>query len=602
MKRPWTNKLILKFFFYHLIVVLPICVLFYFYSGWIIKNFYTRLLSKQLEDKALIVSRLIPVGSEGEVLDDLCRDLERDAGSRITVIALDGRVLGDSRERSATMENHAARPEVAEALANGTGSSRRYSGSAQQDMLSVAVLLREERPLRIVRVSVPVDPVEETLSSMGTAILFGLVALSVAGLLFALLFSGRLGSRVARMTEFSRKVSRGDFPPEPLPVQGDDELSILERHLNEMSFSLQAKIRGVVDERDKLESVLRCMGEGVLVLDTHGRVILLNDNARRMFQLAPDMELNGASVLEISRHPEMKKLMQEVLACDGAEECFSREVTLEGERSFRVNAASLKSDAEKPLGYILVFHDVTELKRLETVRADFVANVSHELRTPLAAIRGYAETMLQSPPEDPAMARQFLEVIDRHSERLGRLIDDLLTLSDLESGRVRIDRERVNPAEVVRKSLELLQDQAKKRQVTLTREVGDGLPFIPADPDRLQQLLINLIDNAIKYTPRGGRIRVAAQAAQLPGNDGPMVELSVEDTGCGIPERDIPRLTERFYRVDRARSRELGGTGLGLAIVKHIVQAHGGVLRIESEIQKGTRVRVFLPAENGRRV
>jgi thioredoxin type arsenate reductase len=300
-------------------------------------------------------------------------------------------------------------------------------------------------------------------------------------------------------------------------------------------------------------------------------------------------------MVEISRHPEMKKLMEQVLACDCSKECFTKELSLDAERWFRVNAVSLKSGDRKPLGYVLVFHDVTELKRLETVRADFVANVSHELRTPLAAIKGYAETMLRSPPEDAELARQFLEVIDRHSERLGRLIDDLLTLSDLESGKVRMDREPVHPGDLVRKTLELLDDRARKKNVALSSALNNGVPSIPADPDRLQQLLINLIDNAIKYTPPGGAIKVSAKPAVLPETDQPMVELSVQDTGCGIPERDIPRLTERFYRVDKARSRELGGTGLGLAIVKHIVQAHQGYLKIESRLQRGTNVRVFLP-------
>lgn len=595
MRRPWTNKLILRFFLYHLIVVVPICVLFYFYFGSIVENFYARVLSKELHDKALVSNRLIPAGVEGQVLDDLCRDLERDIGSRITVITLDGRVLGDSQEPSRTMENHAGRPEVAEALANGTGSSRRYSTTVGYGMLYVAVLVPKDAPSRIVRVAVPLDTVEASLASMGKTVVVGLFALSGAGLLLALLFSGKLGLRVKRMAEFSSRVSRGDFPQESLPVQGQDELATLEHHLNHMSVGLQEQIKGILGEKEKVESILRCMTEGVLVVDTQGRVILLNDNARRMFQLTAGMQLDGASILEISRHPEMKKLMEELLALDPSKEYFTRELSLEAEKWFRVNAVRLKSGEQKRLGHVLVFHDMTELKRLETVRADFVANVSHELRTPLAAIKGYAETLLRSPPEDTELARQFLEVIDRHSERLGRLIDDLLTLSDLESGRVQIDREPVNPGDVVRKTLELLQDRARKKDIVLSPMFNNGVPSIPADPDRLQQLLINLIDNAIKYTPPGGEVKVSAKPALLPESDRPMVELSVQDTGCGIPERDIPRLTERFYRVDKARSRELGGTGLGLAIVKHIVQAHHGFLKIESRLQQGTNVRVFLP-------
>jgi two-component system phosphate regulon sensor histidine kinase PhoR len=595
MRRPWKHNLIVKFFLYHLVVVLPICLLFYFYSASIIKNFYIKTLSQELYDNAIVLSRLLPTEMEGPALDGLCRDLVRGAETRITVIAVDGRVLCDSQEPSSTMENHAARPEVREALTTGKGSILRYSTTVRHDMLYVAIVARDATAPRIVRMAVPLDTVEATLASMRRTIFSGLIALSGAGLLLALFFYRKTGLRVKRMAEFSRRVSSGAFPQELLFIQGEDELSTLERHLNEMSLSLQEHIKGIIGEKEKVESILRCMTEGVLVVDTHGRIILLNDNAKRMFQVAPGTKLDGASIVEISRHPEMKKLMDELLALDPAKEYFARELLLESEKWFRVNAVRLKSAEQKRLGHVLVFHDMTELKRLETVRADFVANVSHELRTPLAAIKGYAETMLRSPPEDAELARQFLEVIDRHSERLGRLIDDLLTLSDLESGRVQIDREPVNPGDLIRKTLELLDDRARKKDVTLSSMLNNGVPSIPADPDRLQQLLINLIDNAIKYTPPGGAVKVSAKPSVLPESEQPMVELSVQDTGCGIPERDIPRLTERFYRVDKARSRELGGTGLGLAIVKHIVQAHHGFLKIESRLQQGTNVRVFLP-------
>jgi two-component system phosphate regulon sensor histidine kinase PhoR len=318
-----------------------------------------------------------------------------------------------------------------------------------------------------------------------------------------------------------------------------------------------------------------------------------------MFHLAAAQNFHGASFMEISRHPEMKRLMEEVLTCDCSAECFTKEVSLGEGNWFRVNAVSLTDGHEKPMGYILVFHDVTELKRLENVRADFVANVSHELRTPLTAIRGYAETLLRSPPADPKDAEQFLSIIYRHSERLGRLIDDLLALSDLESGKIQISKERLQATEVIGRVLEIFADQARRKEIALSQKIDPALPPIIGDLDRLQQLLINLVDNALKYTPSGGQVCVSASLASSDNHQPPMVEIAVTDTGCGIPESDLPRLTERFYRVDRTRSRELGGTGLGLAIVKHITQAHGGLLKIESAIQKGTTVRVLLPATDG---
>ena len=430
----------------------------------------------------------------------------------------------------------------------------------------------------------------------GEVLAFGLLPLSGIGLLLALFFSLRLGARVKRMAAFSLQVATADFPVNPLPVHGTDELSMLEKNLNEMSRRLQDKLKDILSEKEKVESILRCMTEGVLVVDTHGRLIVFNDNARRMFKLAPTATLDGASLMEVSRHPEMKKLMQEVLTSGASKDRLSKELPLDEEKWFRVNAASLMSGNNVLLGYVLVFHDITELKRLETVRADFVANVSHELRTPISAIKGYVETLLHNPPKSHETAEQFLEVIDRHSERLGRLVDDLLTLSDLESGKAQVIAGRVEADNLLRRVLEIFQNQARKKAVNLTQEVAPDLPPISGDPDRLQQLLINLVDNALKYTPNEGRVSVKAQSS--PGTNGSersMIEIAVSDTGCGISEKDIPRLTERFYRVDRARSRELGGTGLGLAIVKHIVQAHGGYLKIDSQLQRGTTVRVFLP-------
>ncbi|MBI4490903.1 MAG: PAS domain-containing protein [Deltaproteobacteria bacterium] len=599
MKRPWKNRLIVKFFLSYLVVVLLLFAFFYPYSGAIVKNFYISSLSKKMEQEARIVSRLLPAGLEGEALDKICRELAQDLKSRVTVIALDGRVQGDSDQRSLAMENHGTRPEVVEALSRGGGRSIRYSTTVQYEMLYQAILQREKDQGRIVRISVSLGTVEEAIGSIRRAILLGLFLISGLGLLLAFFFSRHLGRRVRRMAEFSQNVSKGFFLQEPLRVREEDELSTLENNLNEMSRSLQEKIKGIVAEKEKVDSILRCMIEGVLVVDTQGRLILLNQKAQKMFNLPPTQSLQGASLLEVSRHPEMKRLTEEVLACDCSTECFSKEISLDEGRWFRVNAVSLRDGDNRPLGYILVFHDITELKRLETVRADFVANVSHELRTPVTAIRGYAETLLRTPPADPSDTEQFLSIIQRHSERLGRLIDDLLTLSDLESGKIHLARENVKAAELIERVVEIFQDQAKKKGVSLSHAIEFDLPPILGDPDRLQQLLINLVDNAIKYTPAGGQVKITACQAlfsEKPAH--PMVEIAVTDTGCGIPEKDLPRITERFYRVEKARSRELGGTGLGLAIVKHIVQAHEGFLKIGSQVQKGTTVRVFLPAAN----
>jgi len=597
MKRLWKNRFIAKFFLSYLGIVFFLLASFHLYSGTIIKDFYISSLSGKMQREARVVSLLLPPQTEGAALDAICRKLARDLGVRLTVIALDGKVLGDSDEPSNAMENHGTRPEVIEALSKGIGQSIRYSATVQHEMLYQALLQRDGKQERIVRISVPLDSIEAAIAPIRHALWIGLLLFSGLGLGLAFFFSHRLGRRVQRMAEFSQNVSAGFFPGGPAPIYGKDELGILEKNLNEMSRSIQEKIKSVTAEKEKVESILRCMIEGVLVLDTQGRVMLLNQNAQKMFHLVSNQSLYGASLMEVSRHPEMKRLTEEVLACDCSKECFTKEISVEDGKWFRVNAVSLRDGEGMPLGYILVFHDVTELKRLETIRADFVANVSHELRTPLTAIRGYAETLLRKPPVDPNDAEQFLSIIQRHSERLGRLIDDLLTLSDLESGKIRLAKEKLDAGRLIGQVLEIFREQAGKKEIQLSQSIEPNLPAILGDPDRLQQLLINLVDNAVKYTPAGGRVRVGASVAHFPEDPQRSVaEIAVTDTGCGIPEKEIPRLTERFYRVDKARSRELGGTGLGLAIVKHIVQAHDGFMKIESQIQKGTIVRVFLPA------
>jgi two-component system phosphate regulon sensor histidine kinase PhoR len=315
-----------------------------------------------------------------------------------------------------------------------------------------------------------------------------------------------------------------------------------------------------------------------------------------MFHVPHGRNIRGASVMEISRHPEMRRILEEVLTFDFSRQRYSKEVELDDERWFRVNAVSLTDDKRKPVGLVLVFHDISDIKRFEAMRSDFVANVSHELRTPLTAIRGYVETLLHTPPADPKDSQQFLRIIDRHSERLSRLTEDLLTLSDLESGKVQLSSQPVDASQLIQRVLEVFWDQAAKKQVELSQTIAPALPPLSGELDRLQQLFINLVDNAVKHTPSGGRVTISATCVPAKNGTEARVEIAVADTGPGIPEKDLPRLTERFYRVDKARSRDMGGTGLGLAIVKHIVQADKGELKIESVLRKGTTVRVLLPA------
>ncbi len=596
MKKLWRNSLVAKVFLSYFAIVALLFASFYFAGSALLRSFYISSLNTRMEQEAHLLARALPFGLEGQAMDAACRQLSHEIGARITVIGMDGKVLGDSSEVSVSMENHVGRPEVMAALSQGSGSSLRYSTTVHYEMFYRAFHQIGKGEERIVRVAMPLTEAESVISSVRHALLFGLLLTSGLGLLVALAFSRHLSRRIKRLVEFSRELARGSFPKNFFPPHGDDEIYLLERHLNEMGEEIREHITEVVAEKEKLDSILRCMMEGVLVFDPKGRILVINDQARKMFHVPPDRDIHGALVVELSRHPEMRTLIQGILASDFGSQPFTKEVELDEGRWFRINAVGLRHGAEGVLGSILVFHDITELKRLETIRSDFVANVSHELRTPLTAIRGYVETLLYTPPADPEDGRQFLTIIDRHSERLSRLTEDLLTLSDLESGRAQLSFTVVDANQLIQRVLEIFLDRAAKQQIELRRAVEPGaLPFM-GDLDRLQQLFINLVDNALKYTPPGGRVTVSASPKPATDGTGTGIEITVSDTGPGIPAKDLPRLTERFFRVDKTRSRELGGTGLGLAIVKHIVQAHKGELKIESQMQKGTTVHVTFPA------
>lgn len=427
---------------------------------------------------------------------------------------------------------------------------------------------------------------------------------------FSWFYGRRLGQRLQAVSQFL-EVARLREAPIALPVRNEDEVGMLERNLQQIVSLFHTEVRTLQSEEKKLEAVLQSMAEGVLVIDRAGNVMLCNRTAQDLFGLSPTHDWRGKPVQAFSRHPVLPDLLREVATRRPGDDPVTREIESEGKvhRQLSASAMPVYGEGSTVNGYVLVFHDLTQVKRLESIRSDFVANVSHELRTPLTAIKGYAETLLNGALKEPETAARFLTIIDRHSERLSRLIEDLLTLSNLELGKAELRRDPVIFAELVDEVFEVVKDKAERGRVHIRQAWPDELPMLLVDNDRIHQVLLNLIDNAIKYTPANGIVTVAAKIVQCPKSKiqnsdgvetevelpGEWLEVAVSDTGCGIPEADIPRLTQRFYRVDKARSRELGGTGLGLAIVKHIVQAHGGFLHIESQLNRGTTICLFLP-------
>jgi len=511
----------------------------------------------------------------------------RPTGARISVIAADGRVLGDSEvpvEDLPRVENHAGRPEVRAALSGRVGRHRRTSATIGVSLLYVALpIVDDGRAVGVIRVALPLTAVTSSYAEIHRVMLAGgLVALVVAcGI--GLFVAHRVTKPVVQMQSIAHRLSEGDFTVRA-PIRSPDEIGALGRALNGLAARLRENIHDLGHEQAKATAILDGMIEGVIAVDGRDIILLMNERARSMFGLDATRG-EGKPFLEVIRNTELHEVFRESRAA-GEVSVSHRELRLAipVERRVQVNAVPLRLGPDE-VGVVMVLHDVTELRRLEQVRTEFVANVSHELRTPLTAIQGYLETLLSGALEERQNARRFLEIVFRHTERLGRLLNDLTDLSNIELGRVSL---KLAPTRL--DVLAIMGPKAVSGRVGLSSRLSPDLPSMLADRDRLVQVVLNLVDNAVKYTPEGGRVTVQARTVA----EG-QVEIDVTDTGIGIPPIDLPRITERFYRVDKARSRELGGTGLGLAIVKHLVFAHGGQLRIESEPGRGTTVHVTLP-------
>ncbi len=532
-------------------------------------------------------------------LQKIVQRLARQVGARVTVIRTDGKVLADSEktfDQVGLMDNHLHRPEVQTAIAGGVGSVLRRSDTMGVKMLYVAVPLRHnEITTGILRIAMPLSHLSREFAPIRKPLVIGGLFALVAAAILGSLFARQVTRPIAEMTAVARRMAEGDFSRK-MPAPSSDEIGHLGHTLNLMAQRLEDRLIELEGERAKGTAILDSMVEGVVAVDGSNRILLINASACRLLD-ASSVAAAGRPFLEVIRNKEILDLLDRTLK-EGTFAQQELRIFTPVQRVLQVHASPLKGRAQTT-GTMLVLHDVTELRRLEMVRTEFVANVSHELRTPLTSIRGYLETLLEGGLEDRKHARPFLEVIHKHTERLGRLVDDLMDLSNLELGKVTLHRQPTVLAEVLQNATTIYGPQAAKQEIELRAELPHDLPHVLADRDRLVQILINLLDNGLKFTPKGGAVRVSASLAHpIPDTLHPVVdfvEVAVQDTGIGIPSQDLPRITERFYRVDRARSRELGGTGLGLAIVKYLVKSHGGELLIESELNKGTTVRFTLP-------
>jgi two-component system phosphate regulon sensor histidine kinase PhoR len=515
--------------------------------------------------------------------------LARETGSRITLIRADGTVISDSEQdpgELAGMENHLMRPEVQAALNTGSGKAIRYSKTLQEDMLYVAVPAVSSGKLNgVVRTALPLTEVNRRISTFQKDLLRAGAAAMIFALAIAVLSVRRVSRPLEKLTDLAQRIGRGEYPAEQ-SVETPDEFGQLAKTLVEMSKRIQEKVQELNLERTQLAAILSALVESVIAVDHEGKILFLNPAAESLFRVSA-LQVKGRPMLEALRHSVLSDVIAKTLT---GKKVVAEEITVHSPEEHILAVQALPvAYGEGRTGILVALNDITDLRKLERVRQEFVANVTHELKTPLTSIKGFTETLLDGALEDPSHNREFLTTIQEHATRLGFLIDDLLDLAAIEAKRMEYRFESVSVPDVVERILKGLAPMAKGGKIQIQNDLSPSLPKVRADRDKLAQVFINLIDNAIKFNKPNGLIKISAEAK------GKNLVISVRDSGIGIPQTDLPRIFERFYRVDKARSREMGGTGLGLSIVKHLVEAHHGTVSVQSIVDQGSNFTVSLP-------
>ncbi len=581
----------------YLLITLIAMVAVAWYASRSYRDFHLTEIAADLEARARLAGCKIGSGEKGasrdgpasdrEAVQKTCLDLGAKSATRITVIAADGTVLGDSKENPKRMDNHSDRPEIREALSGRTGTSTRYSYTLKQNMMYVAVPLEPDRKAAgVVRASIPVSSVDVALRSMNIKIAIGGLLIALVSAIVCLAVSRRISRPLEEMRRGADRFAAGELGHR-MAVPASLEIGSLAEAMNQMARRLDERMRTVIKQRNEQEAVLASMVEGVLAVDVDERVINMNQAAGTMLGVDPAVAI-GKTIHEVVRNAGLHRFVSKALAGEGPiEDDFylgdteSRLIQAHGTALRDTQTDGAGRDERR--GALVVLNDITRLHQLENVRREFVANVSHELKTPITSIKGSVETLLDGIEGEGFDARRFLEIIRRHTDRLNAIIDDLLSLSRIEQ------EEKVGVFELARSGVRALLEsavrlcgaRAAEKKVALVVDCDDHLEAM-MEPPLLEQAVVNLVDNGIKYSAEGGTVRIGGTA----GKD--VVTITVRDEGCGIAEEHLPRLFERFYRVDKARSRKLGGTGLGLSIAKHIVSIHGGCLSVTSKQGKGS--------------
>ncbi len=567
-----------KLFAAYLFIILLVSLLILFVSFNAFRNYSLSIHTNNLQNLATVfLTSVTPLYSEDKFneLDTLVKRMGPAIKTRITIVNSDGAVVADSEKDPKLMENHRFRPEILQVLEGERGTSLRFSSTVNEEMLYVAVPIRGEGRIKgVLRVSLFLEDFNRHFSRVRNIIIYSAIGLSLMALFAAFLFSRSLSRPIGELRFAARRLAAGDFTS-PVIIRDRGEIQDLAQSFNYMIGEIHKLFTRLTDQRDQLHSIIASIQEGLLVFDSKGKITLCNDSFKKLVQ---NSSLEGKYYWEVVRMPrftELIKKVQDEKASYRAEELSLHDTVLLCSISFLAERGET----------VVILSDITEMKRVETMKKDFVVNVSHELRTPLTAIKGFVETLEESVE---GTNKHYVEIIKRHTDRLVNIVNDLLTLSELEERETVLTFEEVNPEALIRRISLLFEPRMIEKGLFWTWNIEPDISSITADSFKLEQALINLIDNAIKYTERG------TVTLSLKNRNGDIV-ITVSDTGIGIPEEHLSRIFERFYVVDKSRSKRLGGTGLGLSIVKHIILLHNGTIDVQSVPSRGTTFSISLP-------
>jgi two-component system phosphate regulon sensor histidine kinase PhoR len=579
------RNLFLKILFSYLIIV---CLSF-FILDLFVRDEVKNVLTAKIETELFSYAGLIDLSSPGKSTDRL-KQIAGISASRVTLIDARGKVFADSEKDAALLENHLNRPEVQEARLRGRGKSVRFSSSTGMDMLYVAVAVKDgPQTTGYIRLARPLHDVQSAIEKVYQSIFLSMMIVAIISLVIALIFSYRLSAPIRAMERFTERLREGE-PSGTIILDTSDETKKLADNINFLVDELKSKIRIANEEKSKLMTAFTSMHEGVLIINAQNVIEFASPVLVHMLAVHYD-DVNGKTLMEAFRSVDLQKAFLEFKE---TRINVSREIILDNIEpvilSVSISEVHDHPEEEKTM---IVFHDVTRLKKLEQIRVDFVANVTHEIRTPLTAIIGYLETIKDGAIDNIEETKKFIDIILRQAERLHRLVEDLLTISNIEMKETKLNFETVSLNTAIANVMSLVEGKAHLKKITMNSSVRENIAQVRADRDKLTQIFVNILDNAIKFTPDGGHIFITAEETA------DYAVVSVTDTGIGVHRDEIQRLGERFYRVDRSRSRDLGGTGLGLSIVKHLMMAHGGRMEIESQLGRGTKVSLFFPVVKG---